>query len=373
MRPGKGDGALGRLLRRVGWRRHRPVRLATPAMKMGLGIGLYYSGALTRWRRRRRSRGSPIILMYHSVGGHGLSPDLVVSPARFEAHIRYLLRHYRIVSFADAVKLLEAGRPLPNHAVVVTLDDGYRDNYDEAFPILRRYGCPATIFVTVEPVETGHLPWPQALWHALNATQRSELRISWRSAHGAAIETVLPLRTGPDREGARTALKLFAGGLAVAERWAFLSMITRDLGVASTFDARAMLTWNQLREMSRSGIAVGGHTMTHPQLPGLDEDTRRHELVECRRRLSEELATEITLFAYPFGGPESLDESCKRAVIEAGYTAGCSAMVGARNAPVDLRALDRIYVPDEPTWTFALRLLQLETESRLIAWALRPR
>jgi hypothetical protein len=57
--------------------------------------------------------------------------------------------------------------------------------------------------------------------------------------------------------------------------------------------------------------------------------------------------------------------------VEAAYTAACSAVVGPGGAPADLHALDRAYVPDEPVWRFALRLLQLETESRLIAWTLR--
>src|SRR2546428_5695641 len=374
MSPTEGGRVLRRLLQRIGWRRHRPVRFAIMFARRALGFGLYYSGALTFWRHGGTSRGSPLILMYHSVGGRGLSPDIVVSRGHFEAHIRHVRRHYRLWSLQDVVTLMEAGRPVPGNALVITLDDGYRDNFEEGFDILKRYECPATVFVTVEPVETGRLPWPQALWRHLNATQQCELQVSWQSANGAAIDPVLPLRPDHDRGDARIVLKMFAGGLGPREREDFLNTIARNLGCIDESDedeTRAMLTWDQLREMSRWGISIGGHTMTHPRLSGLDTETVRHELAESRRVLGEELKTDIKLFAYPFGGPDSFNQGTKREVAAAGYTVACSAVVGRGAASVDLQALDRVYIPDEPVWRFAIRLLRLRTESRLIAWTLR--
>lgn len=370
----EGVGALRRLLPQVGFRRYRAVRQAIIVTKRGLGSGLYHSGALQLWRRRRRSRGSPIILMYHSVGGRGLSPDIVVSQKHFEAHIRYVRRHYRLLSLENAVKLMEAGQPVPLDAIVVTLDDGYRDTYTTSFPILKRYECPATVFVTVEPVETGRVVWPQSLWRCLKATRQPELRVVWRSATGATLDRVLPLGTEHERAEARSALKKFAGGLGAREREDFLKVMARDLGcsVESNGDeASAVVTWDQLREMHGWGISIGSHTMTHPRLSSQDKETVRHELTESRRILSRELETEIRLFAYPFGRSRDFNEDTKRAVVETGYAAACSALVGKQDAPVDVRALDRVYVPDEPVWRFALRLLQLETESRPIAWMLR--
>jgi peptidoglycan/xylan/chitin deacetylase (PgdA/CDA1 family) len=310
--------------------------------------------------------------MYHSVGGRGLSPDLVVSPRRFEAHIRYLRRHRRVLSLVDAVTLLQTGQALPADAVVVTLDDGYRDAYDHAFPILRRHACPATLFITVEVADTGRIPWPQSLWRCLHLTRKRELQASLRGRDGAGLEMPLSLRTAADRAAAHATLKMFVGGLRALERREILGAIARELEVEPEPDpTRATLDWDELREMRRAGITVGSHTLTHPRLSALDDTTLRHELIESRRRLGQELETPITLFAYPFGSPEFFDERSKRAVVEAGYTAACSAVVGPVDSPTDLRALDRAYVPDEPVWKFALRLLQLETGSRLLAWTLR--
>ena len=87
--------------------------------------------------------------------------------------------------------------------------------------------------------------------------------------------------------------------------------------------------------------------------------------------MERELRVEVKFFAYPFGGPHDFDADTKCAVEEAGYRAGFAAVQGDRDTPLDMRALDRVYVPDEPGWMFALRMALVETNSKLINWVLR--
>ncbi|NYE57322.1 polysaccharide deacetylase family protein [Carboxydothermus ferrireducens] len=96
-----------------------------------------------------RERGVPI-LMYHKVnpdpktGGLGLR----VLPREFDWQMHYLKEHgFHTVSLDEAVDYLEFGKPLPEKPIVITFDDGYRDNYVYAFPILKKYGFRATIFI----------------------------------------------------------------------------------------------------------------------------------------------------------------------------------------------------------------------------------
>ena len=356
------------------WRLRRLVHRAIALARRSLATALYWSGALAFWRRRRRPRNSAIVLMYHSIGGAGLSPDIVVSQEHFRRHIEYLRRHYCLLSLDHVVGLLEGGRQVPRHAVVVTLDDGYRDNYEKALPILKRYRCPATLFIAVESVMTGRVPWSQTLWRWLQSTRELDLRISWGGGNETTTEKVLSLRTEQDRAEARIWLRAFAGGLGRRERQDFLKALAQRLACSvepDTDRSPAMLTWDQLREMARWGITIGSHTVTHPRLSGLDSGTVRQELVESRSTLGRELSADVRLFAYPFGGWQDFNEDTKAAVGEAGYRAACAAVVGNGGSSVDLRALHRLYVPDEPVWMFALRLLHLESDSRLIAWTLR--
>jgi peptidoglycan/xylan/chitin deacetylase (PgdA/CDA1 family) len=359
------------LKEKIGFRHYFVVRRTILTVRAGLGLVLYYSGVVRLWPGRPRRL--PIILMYHSVGGRRLAPGIVVSAKHFEEHVRLVRRRYRPMSLETVVERLAGGQPMPSDAVVITLDDGYRDNYEHALPILKRYECPAIVFVTVKAVETGRLVWPQLLWRWVNTTTRDELRVSWRGRNGAAFDRVLPLGTRTDRAQARSALRKFVAGLPSGEQEDFLTAIARDFGCSGELNGgaeAAMLTWDQLREMRRSGVSVGAHTMTHAWLSRVDADTVRQELSESRRILSDELGTDVRLFAYPFGGRDAFDEDTKRAVVEAGYAGACAAVEDHRDAPVDLRALGRVYVPDEPGWRFALRLRMLETGSRLMAWTL---
>jgi peptidoglycan/xylan/chitin deacetylase (PgdA/CDA1 family) len=91
--------------------------------------------------------------------------DLTVSPEHFEAQVRYLVQSGFTFLLASQVEdAVRAGRPLPKRAICITMDDGYRDNFDCAFPILQKYNVPATIFLVTNTVNTdGHLTWSNVM------------------------------------------------------------------------------------------------------------------------------------------------------------------------------------------------------------------
>ena len=108
------------------------------------------------------------VLMYHRISDltpqEAKSPlmrDLTVSPAHFEEQVKYLVDNGFTCLLASTVETaLREHRPLPEKAIAITLDDGYRDNFDCAYPILRKYNVPATIFLVTSTVDTeGHLTW----------------------------------------------------------------------------------------------------------------------------------------------------------------------------------------------------------------------
>jgi peptidoglycan/xylan/chitin deacetylase (PgdA/CDA1 family) len=332
------------------------------------------SGALALWRQRRSSRPGPVILMYHSIGGVGLSPDIVVSTSNFHAHIDHLHKHYRLASLDEIVQLLQSGREVPLDTVAVTFDDGYRDNFENAFPILQRYECPATLFIAVEPVDHGCLLWPQVIWNWLHHTSVDEVRISWRNRNQSkAVETVLDLRNHAARARARSWLRAFVGGLEPEDRADLLALLSRQLrvsGDAERTDRSPMLTWEEIRRMHAAGVTIGSHSMTHPRLSGLELHRVHDEVFQSRTRLESELGTSVHLFAYPFGRQDDFDEHSKLAVRRAGYQAACISEDTTPSAAADLLALPRLHVPDEPAWRFAVRLLLTTRDSRFLRWLL---
>ncbi len=112
------------------------------------------------------------ILMYHYIsdpplGADAVRRDLSVSPARFEEHLRYLREAgYTAIRLYDLALALQAGHPLPEKPIILTFDDGYRDAYTEAFPLLRRYGFTATFFLLTSFIDQrhpAHLTWEQVI------------------------------------------------------------------------------------------------------------------------------------------------------------------------------------------------------------------
>ena len=350
------------------------LRRALLRLRRMVAFLICLSGALALWRRRSASRRAPVILMYHSIDGHGLSPDIVVSAENFDAHLSYLHNHYRLTSLEDIVQLLQSGQEVPWDAVAVTFDDGYLDNFEKAFPILQRYECPATIFVAVEPVDHGCLLWPQVIWNWLHRTTMDEVRISWHNGNQSkAMEAVFNLRDHAGRARARSSLRAFVGGLEPEDRADLLALLSRQLrvnGDGDQADRRPMLTWEEIRHMHEAGVAIGSHSMTHSRLSGLDAHRVHEEVVQSRARLEEELGASVRLFAYPFGRRDDFDEQSKLAVQRAGYQAACIAEDTNPSAAADLLALPRLYVPDEPGWKFAVRLLLTGRDSRLLRWLL---
>ena len=300
-----------------------------------------------------------LILMYHGIGRPRFSePAIMVSEENFERQLGYLLRRYRVLSLEDGVELLERGLEPPRNNVVLTFDDGYRDNYEKAFPLLKKYGCPATIFVATEPLATGHALWPNRLYFWCAATKASELRL--RPDDSTDDTRVFQLQTARRRRRAFYAMKSLLINLDRVRRDALLKKIAAGLGFdadSDPFNGALMLTWDQIKEMADAGIGIGSHTLTHPVLSTLRPDDAARELTQSKEILERKLNRPITLFAYPFGGRKHFNPAIEVLTQRAGYRAACSTIRGANRPGVNRFALLRTYVRDEPTPIFALRLL----------------
>jgi peptidoglycan/xylan/chitin deacetylase (PgdA/CDA1 family) len=130
----------------------RPIARSTSRTALSsLALALHRLGRLVNRRDSIR------ILYYHSVSDAPVRSS--VSPAAFESQVEYLVRNgYHLLSLSEATQRLASGTAPPHKSVVITLDDGFQDNYEHAFPVLRRFGAPASIFLTVSYIGTDRLP-----------------------------------------------------------------------------------------------------------------------------------------------------------------------------------------------------------------------
>ena len=274
-----------------------------------------------------------MIFLYHGVVPERAPSDLwragqAIPREDLERHVAWLARRRRILPLAQYLER-DASDPEAAKAVALTFDDGLRSSVSNAVTVLRKHGAPATFFVT-----TVHVESREPLWFSyLNALCFEGIYDS------VEVEReVWPLGSFTERRRARRALGENARASGDPVTWA------RDLAsrkplpseVAARYEG---VTPEELRAIAASELfEVGSHTLTHPFLSQLTQETQGAEIEGSRRRLAELCARQVRFFAYPAG---DYDERTVRLVQEAGYEAGF-ATIAKRLKPNGCFEIERV-------------------------------
>lgn len=327
-------------------------RISRRLLKHLISLALFYSGACAIFRRSRLAlKGGRItILAYHGVNDGPFSLNLFLDVRNFAAQMHFLRRRYSVIPLSQAEVLLRSGQRLDRDYIVLTFDDGYKDNYRCAFPILTELGLPATIFLTTEPIDTGFPTFIYALILAIHATPHTLLDLT---PYGLAR---YHLDDGPSREAAIAEIDQRAKHLSACERRGLLDEILGQLGLArqSPIFKDTMLAWDEIRHMRRFGITFGAHTVTHPVLSRLADSDIRREIAESKHRIERELEEEVTSFAYPYGGETDVNSTAADIVSQCGLSLALL-LHDTLDRPVNLYALGRKMISNELTWGMGRR------------------
>ena len=285
-------------------------------------------------RLARRKEATARILYYHRVNDDR-NPFLpAITTALFEQQMRFLSKHYTVVSLAELTRRLAGGLARP--VVAVTFDDGYQDNYHNASPILRKYDLPATIFLTTGTMDSREPLWFERLAAGFQKTSKAVLDVE------IGPRNRFPLGTEAERLEANDAVFSIVRTLPDSDRRQWLEMILQQLGVEEDGQLKdRMLTWEQAREMHREKIDFGGHTVTHPFLSRMTGAQFTWEVAECKRRIENELQIQVRHFAYPNGREEDFGPANKGLIRGAGYTAAVTTIWGTNYPATDLLELRR--------------------------------
>ncbi|GCE03714.1 polysaccharide deacetylase family protein [Dictyobacter aurantiacus] len=304
----------------------------------------YYSGLVAMaCRFHQRAGRRAVILTYHTSKG-----------GNFLQHLLYLRRHYRIMPLEAALEELYTGKKDPRYQndrrtpLVISLDDGYTDNYTYAMSMARDYCIPLTIFLVPDYIESHQRFW----WFEGQSIAR-RARVS---------EATLDHKHF-DVQQERPALAQFIDdhvrfATSVAERETFLAQARTVLDVSPKPDKqdrdedRLPVTWEQAREMDESGwITLGAHTMHHPILSYITDPAEvRYEVTECRRVLEEKLGHPVRSFAYPVGQVQHISDTIVQAVKDAGYDWAVTTTYGINTPVSDPYRLCRIEVDIDQHW-----------------------
>jgi len=266
-----------------------------------------------------------LVLMYHRIHKPLTDPwDLSVSPDNFEAQLRYLKSEYTIISANELVQQLISGT-LKKRSVVLTFDDGYRDNFETAKPLLEKYSVPATFFITDSYLGSGQSFWwdelEQIIVHTRNLPSVFALNYQEHSIHFdltgeealdaelQSIQTNFKYDNLPTRR-TELYLKLWTifSPLLKNEQSRLLEEIREWAGLSEDdTQVTGCMTEQEVLQLAKNPLfTIGGHTKTHPALASHSKELQHRDIVDNQKFLEKLINQEIQLFAYPSG---NYDES----------------------------------------------------------------
>jgi len=276
-----------------------------------------------------------VVLNYHRVGDARLTPyDPGVFSCSADALYQQLAmcrKNFAVIDLDEAIEIVN-GRRFSGLCVLVTFDDGYRDSYEVAAPILRTLGVPAVFFLTTAFLDNSIVPWWDSIAYIVRNARRSGVRLTYPFELPIDGRDAVELRI-------RAVLQHFKLPATVdAERFISELETACDCARPTRVDDLFM-TWDQATRLADDGIAVGAHTVTHPILSKLPLERQRAELVESKARLQDRLRVSIRACSYPVGRTTAFSPDTKRLARQAGYDAAFS-HYGGTNRPGQMDPYD---------------------------------
>lgn len=313
-----------------------------------------YSGMLS-WMRRRCVNGATI-LMYHKVLPDTLaaaypSANLVVSTADFNLQMAWLARSYRVLTVRDAISALarDTGRG-ERPIACVTFDDGYRDNFDYAAPILESHGLRATFFVC-----TGFIQGTAIWFDRAAVAWRRNAAAAMRRASDAAPERREDFGRVSSIDALFTALK----NLSPEVRKTVVEAM--DTPALELDDVFGPMRPDHVRALCERGHEIGAHSVTHPFLTSLDNVALEFELRESQSQASAYAGRQVDGFCYPSG---DADERVMAAARAAGYQYACAVRRGIAEAGSNRMDLPRRAILSPKSRRFS----EAHFEGEVVGW-----
>lgn len=269
-----------------------------------------------------RSQSCGRILMYHGVPPQGAQALAV--------QLRYLVRCFKVVSLETMLDWLTNGSIPPAHEIVLTFDDGLRNNLTVVYPILRELQVPATMFVCPALVESGEWLWNHEMrcrLQTLAAPDLAELRMKLlapETSVDAMIEWMKTLRL-PQRRLAEAIIKQATAAFRPTD---------------AQHEAFDIMNWDDLRSLDRDLITIGSHTLSHPILTTLSAEEIESEILESRRCLEQRLQRKVDFFCYPNGAYDKRAYQSVQKIYRAAVTTESGVIDGSQG--LDLHRLPRI-------------------------------
>jgi peptidoglycan/xylan/chitin deacetylase (PgdA/CDA1 family) len=285
------------------------------------------------------------VLAYHRIasatspGFIGFAGNASADANEFSEQIGWAKDHFTPVTLTEVAGAVAGEGSLPRRPLLVTFDDGYRDNLTAALPVLQRHGVPAAVFLATDHIGSDLPFWWDRAARCLEAAEDQRVRLSvlgevtlGADRRRLIRQWVQQAKQIPDDE-MRAAVAALPGILGVFEEPGGFAGMTLD--------------WNDVAAMSARGVEFGAHTCRHPVLTRVAASVAAAEVAGSVRRVAEAIGSVPLGFAYPNGQRRDVDDAIEAAVAASGVKLAFTLVPGpARWSEVVRRPLRirRIYV-----------------------------
>lgn len=305
-----------------------------------------------------------VILRYHSIKDENLlhndsiGETIIHTTTVFDNQMLYIAENCNVLSLDRFYNYLSSQKKLPPNTVVVTFDDGFKDNIEVAAPVLNKYKIPATFYITVDSVKNEKLPW----FSVIRSGFLNTLVTSWidKNENKKYI-----LENYSDRKKAMTRAGQSCAKLSGSEQDIFLESLFCELEIQNIFNAPEMMNFEDVHNLINMGHTIGSHTISHPNLAYISKEKVIFEMQESKRILENELKKEIKHFSYPNPSlSPNWSVTTTKIARESGYLTAVTSETGAVGKKDNPLILKRMWVPNNfdefkwyLNWTFLGRKL----------------
>ncbi len=326
-----------------------------------LSICLEKTGAVelaSRYRKSFSRSGIINILAYHRVldivsNEYPFDENIIsASVGQFDRQMAYVKANFDVLTFSELYHALQVSS-LPKRPLIITFDDGYRDNYLYAYPIIKRHGLPATFFLTTGYIGHKETFWFEKVAYWIKNTRKKSFRLKADHEHEYYI--------CDNRKEVVRSVQTLLKNVNETIHEDLIEQLENQLetSIMDSMPVRT-LSWEEVREMSKCGIEFGSHSVSHLNLAAISKPRLMEEIYGSKATIEKEVGVPVITIAYPFGGTHTYNPEVQEVTQNAGYIFGVTNVEGiGLVSALDRFALRRIAIERDVHMSLFRALLEL--------------